>query len=399
MNVRTVIFAALAAAAIVSPAHAQSLFSTRGLGVPLPPVDARARALGGIGVGLLGLNTSLVNPAETAGIGRRGVSAALQPSSGSAEIAGASGDASASRFPMVRILYPISSRAVFSLGYGGVLEQSWVIASEGSETIGDEDVPTRDVVRSTGGVAQLTAGVSYRITPALAVGLAGGLYTGSLLRTISREFLESDLDIVLDPFQTRLRWEYSGPVGVIGLLWDPDPALRIGGSVTLANELEVTAKEGVAQNETVKMPLRGTFGASALLSADLLASAGAEWAGRSGSELPVVTDGTSLRRDTWRYGGGLEYQGLGTATRTFPVRLGGSFTQLPYYNVGEEPGEEWTVGGGIGFRLAGDDLGPLAVADIGVERGGRSGLASTDLPDGLTESFWRFTFSLSLFGR
>jgi hypothetical protein len=57
------------------------------------------------------------------------------------------------------------------------------------------------------------------------------------------------------------------------------------------------------------------------------------------------------------------------------------------------------VGGGIGFRLAGDDLGPLAVADIGVERGGRSGLASTDLPDGLTESFWRFTFSLSLFGR
>jgi hypothetical protein len=399
MKLRPFFLAALAGLASFSPADAQSLFSTRGLGVPLPPVDARARALGGIGVGLLGLNTSLVNPAETAGIGRRGVSAALQPSSGTAEVAGAEGDADASRFPMVRILYPLSSRIVFSLGYGGVLEQSWAIASEGSELIGNEQVPTRDVVRSTGGVAQLTAGLSYRVTPALAVGVAGGLYTGSLLRTIARDFLESDLDVALDPFQTRLRWEYSGPVGVLGVLWDPHPAFRLGGSVTLANELEITAKEGVAQDDAVKMPLRATGGASALLSQDLLATFGAEWAGRSGADLPVITDGTSLRRDTWRYGGGIEYSGLGTDTRTFPIRLGGSFSQLPYYDQGEEPGDEWTFGGGIGFRLAGDELGPLAVADVGIERGGRSGLSSTDLPDGLSESFWRFTFSLSLFGR
>jgi hypothetical protein len=147
------------------------------------------------------------------------------------------------------------------------------------------------------------------------------------------------------------------------------------------------------------MPLRANVGASALLGPELLVAAGAEWAGRSGTDVPVITDGISLRRDTWRYGGGIEYQGIGTDTRTFPIRLGGSFTQLPYYNQGEEPGEEWTFGGGIGFRLAGDELGPLAVADVGIERGGRSGLSSTDLPDGLTESFWRFTFSLALFGR
>lgn len=399
MKMRTLLLAVVAVVAVSSPAHAQSLFSTRGLGVPLPPVDARARALGGIGVGILGLNTSLVNPAEIAGVGRRGVSAALQPSSGSAEIAGAEGDMNASRFPMVRMIYPVSSRVVFSLGYGGVLEQSWAIASEGSEMIGDQPVPTRDVVRSTGGVAQLSAGLSYRITPSLAIGAAGGLYTGSLLRTIAREFLDSDLDVDLDPFQTRLRWEYSGPVGVLGMLWDPDPAFRLGASVTLANELKITAKEGVAQDDEVKMPLRATVGASALLGPQLMLAAGAEWAGRSGAEVPVITDGISFRRDTWRLGGGIEYQGFGTDTRTYPIRIGGSFTQLPYYNEGEEPGDEWTVGGGIGFRLAGDQLGPLAVADIGIERGGRSGLSSADLPDGLSESFWRFTFSLSLFGR
>jgi hypothetical protein len=300
---------------------------------------------------------------------------------------------------MMRILYPVSERAVFSLGYGGVLEQSWAIATEGTERIGEDDVPTRDIVRSTGGVAQLTAGVSYQVSPSLAVGVAAGLYTGSLLRQISREFLESDLDVPLDPFQTRLRWEYSGPVGVVGLVWDPDPAVRFGGSVTLANQLDITAKEGVDQDESVKMPLRGTFGVSALLSADLMATVGAEWAGRSGGDQPVIASGTSFRRDTWRFGGGIEYEGIGSATRTYPIRLGGGYTQLPYFNEGEEPGNEWTAGGGIGFRLAGDELGPLAVADIGIERGGRTGLASTDLPDGLKESFWRFTFSLSLFGR
>src|SRR5690606_38315591 len=127
----------------------------------------------------------------------------------------------------------------------------------------------------------------YRLTPSLSLGAAGGLYTGSLLRTIQRQFLESELDVPLDPFQTRLRWEYSGPVGVLGLLWDPDPAFRLGGSVTLANNLEITAKEGVAQDDEVKMPLRATVGASALLSSDLVVAAGAEWAGRSGAESPV----------------------------------------------------------------------------------------------------------------
>ena len=60
-------------------ASAQSLFGTRGLGVPLESTDPRSRALGSAGLGLIGLNASLVNPAELSGIRRRGVVAALQP--------------------------------------------------------------------------------------------------------------------------------------------------------------------------------------------------------------------------------------------------------------------------------------------------------------------------------
>jgi hypothetical protein len=78
--------------------------------------------------------------------------------------------------------------------------------------------------------------------------------------------------------------------------------------------------------------------------------------------------------------------------------VGGSWSQLPYYNTGEAPAKEWTAAVGLGLRLAEDDAGPLAVGDITLERGKRSGLETTARPDGLTESFWRLTFSLSLFG-
>lgn len=397
MTLRSLVFACAAAASLAAPVHAQSLFATRGLGVPLPAVDARARALGGIGVGLIGLNTSLVNPAEIAGVSRRGVSAALQPSFGSVDVADTQGDASASRFPMIRILYPFSSRFVFSLGYGGVLEQSWAIATDGTEPIGDDVVETRDIVRSTGGVAQLTASLSYSFSPSLAVGLAGGMYTGSLLRQITRNFPSTSLP--LGSYQTRLRWEYSGPAAVLGVVWDPDAAVRLGASFTVADKLDIEAKEGVAQDETVKLPLRATAGASAFLAPDLIVAAGGEWAGRSGGDQPLFADGTTFRRNTWRYGGGIEYTGVGTINRAYPIRLGGSYAELPFFEQGESPGNEWSAAFGIGFRLASDQTGPTALADIGVERGGRSGLESATLPGGLSESFWRLTFSLSLFGR
>ena len=140
------------------------------------------------------------------------------------------------------------------------------------------------------------------------------------------------------------------------------------------------------------------FGASGLLSPELLLSVGAErsW----GAESAVDLDGSAAaRRDTWRWGGGFEYGGIQTGARSFPVRLGGSYAQLPYFNVGEEPATEWSAAFGLGFRLAGDEAGPLAVLDATFERGGRSGLESTVNADGLSESFWRVSIKLALLGR
>jgi hypothetical protein len=400
---RTTLTALALIAATQSTATAQSLFATRGLGVPIAAVDARARALGGIGVGLFGLNNSLVNPAEMAGIGRRGVAAALQPVSGTTRFDGAEDSFSGSRFPLVRMTYPLSQRFALGAGYGAFLDQSWGIVREGTEPIGGRDVRVEDLIQSTGGIAHGSVGLAFVITPRIAVGAAGGVYTGSLDRRVARSFPEDE--DTLQPFDERVRWDFLGPFGTFGVRYDPDPALRIGASVTASGDLRARGVIGEANDARFNLPLRMNVGASGWLSPLLLASLGVERGGAPSDFVQLPQNGGigeqpgSEVRSTWRIGGGLEYEGMRRGQRIYPVRLGGQWAELPFAGSGETTPTEWSVSAGLGFRLAGDQASPLAVVDAAIERGGRSGLVSDAFADGLSESFWRFTVSLALFGR
>jgi hypothetical protein len=392
---RTLVFAVLAVLS-ATPAAAQSLFATRGLGMPVAPLDARARALGGIGVGLIGFDMSFANPAEVAGLGRRGVVASLQPGSASPTIDGATGDISASRFPLIRLAYPLGQSFVASLGYASALEQSWSISESGTEIIGRDTVDTRDVISATGGVARVGLGLAWRITETVSVGLAGGLYTGNLDRRVTRTF--SDSTIGLQPFDTRLQWDYSGTWATAGARFDLPGVARFGASLSISGDLDVNGLDEGARDDRADMPMIFTAGASGVLSSTLTAAAGTEWTGGAAGRVLQAEDAVSFRRDTWRAGGGLEYTGWRGAARTWPIRLGVNWAQLPFHDEGETPASEWAAGFGFGLNVTGDAASPLAILDMSVERGSRSGLESTALPGGLSESFWRWTFSLSLFG-
>lgn len=74
---------AAAVAAVLSvlsagQAPAQSLLSATGLGTPLEPVDARARGLGGLPLGLPEPQMSLVNPAAAVGLPAAGLTVTFQ---------------------------------------------------------------------------------------------------------------------------------------------------------------------------------------------------------------------------------------------------------------------------------------------------------------------------------
>lgn len=382
---------------VAAPARAQSLFSARGLGLPVQPVDARSRALGGVGVGLFGLNMSMVNPAEIAGFSRRGVTAALQPTMTDITIGDASDNVSGTRFPLMHAVLPVGSRVVLGLGYGASYDQFWSIQMQDTVMIGSSEVGVTDVVRSDGGLGQARLSAAVTLSPSFAVGAAVGLHTGSLERQVDRTFGDSTVNYT--PYTTQIRWDYSGIVGVVGARWDPDPALRLAASATFGGDIDADGKEGDAVSRSFSTPLRVAFGASGLLGTELIATVGAEWSeaeaeSEGGAALPLAT-----ADQTWRVGGGVEWTGRPEATRSFPIRIGGSWANLPYHLADEEEATEWTVGGGIGLRLADAAREPYAAADVTLERGSRTGFTSSTLASGLEESFWRVTISLSLFGR
>jgi hypothetical protein len=389
--IRTLTLAALLTGTAAAPAAAQSLFSTRGLGVPVPAVDARAAALGGIGVGLIGFHTSLTNPAELAGVTQRGVSAAFQPVSTSFDVADAQDGTSGTRFPLMTIIYPFGQRLVGSIGYGSFLEQSWGVLTQSTQVVGGETYDVTDLLRSRGGIAQARVSAVYSLSPSLAVGAAGGLLTGNVQRVAGRVFTDT-LGAQFRGFSEELRWEYRAPIGVVGVRWDIAGRMRLGASALFGGELNATGGTSRSDDRTYGAPLQVSAGASARLTPLMMVTAGTVW-----SRMPA-TDGVTLMQETLRVGGGIEYQGLRSGLRTYPLRLGGHWAQLPYYQQGENTPTEWGVAGGMGFRL-GDPTNPAAVVDVGVERGGRTGLGSATLSTDLTESLWRFSVSLSLFAR
>ena len=397
MMKRSLFVLLLTAAFAASSAHAQSLFGTRGLGVPAEGYDARARALGINGVGLLGLSTSLTNPAEPAGLLRRGVTASFQPWAGTTDFQGEEDDISATRFPLLRILYP-TRWGVFSLGYGGVLEQSWAVIAEGQEVIGGQTVATRDLVQATGGIGELRLGLALPLGQNLAVGGAIGVYTGNVDRAIRREFPDSTLGF--SAFETHQRWDYGGPLASVGMRWDPITNFRVGASFTWSGTLTAKPQEGSTTEYEYDMPVRFAVGASGIVARNLVAAVSGNWTAWTGGDYGTPGANTpATAEQQMSIGAGLEYSELRAGDRVFPLRIGARTSKLPFHLVGEEAPEEWAVTGGVGFRLVEDDFGPLAVADFGFERASREGLASTAASAGLKESFWRFTVSVSLFGR
>lgn len=378
--------AAVLTAVFAAEVSAQSLFGAQGLGVPAPPLDGRARTLG-VGIGLMDLNTSFVNPAEMAHVRRRGLVAALQPATWTVEVDGAQDDLDATRFPLLRLMYPVGSRTVVSAGYGGFMDQNWGVTRDGFEIIGGDSVRTRDVVRSVGGIAQIQVGAAYRLSEALAVGAGAGLYTGEVQRRLSRVFPDDEAG-EFHGFQERRSWSYTAPVASAGMVWDPGSALRVGASVTWAADLRAEDQNGV--EDRFQLPLQTAFGASALLTPQLMGALSARWSAWGGSE----ADFPGGVADTWEVGGGLEWTGIQVRERVFPVRAGYTRSTLPFLRDGEQP-SEGTASFGLGARLGGTPAAPLAFLDGALERGTRGNAAVF----GLEERFWRLTLSLAVFGQ
>ncbi|MFW5947272.1 MAG: hypothetical protein ACOCUW_02160 [Gemmatimonadota bacterium] len=396
MFVRSAFVAALLLVAV--GARGQSVTSVQGLGYPMVGADARAEALGGLGIGLMGTSASLTNPASVAGTVRRGVVVSGVATERTSTLGDASAGTGTTRFPLIRLLFPMG-RVVLTAGYGAFLDQSWSVARDGALTVVDQEVAYQDVVESTGGVGQAQIGAAIPVGRYLALGVAVGTYTGGQDVSLRRTFDPADIG-TLEPYTEDRAVRYSGLLTRVGFRLDAGSMLRVGGSATWSGRLTADSVEGPVPGTAYDLPLQLAAGASAYLSPGLLATVSGRWSGWSGTDPSGglgLADGDVDSRDTWELGAGLEIDDPASrAARSFPIRAGFQYRELPF-SFGDESPSEWAAGLGVGLRIGPDITTPLARIDLTVQRGARTAPGSQVVP-ALDETFWRFVVGISIFG-
>lgn len=383
-------FLALLVLAAAGPAQAQSLLSSRGLGLPLVATDGRGVALGSMGIGLVGGELSVVDPAAAARLRIPSVGFSFQTSWADFEGDGASGDFSGTRFPYISLGYPATFGTV-TVSFGGLLDQRWTSSS--TERIdldgeGSMGVVT-DEFQSDGGISSVRLGLARSLTANVDVGFQIGRNIGDVSRVFTRSFDSLDVGSTLPSFQVGGRWSYRGWMASLGASADLGDVLHVAAAYTWSSDLDALPDENTSGAEaTFALPDEIRVGATAVLSPQLRAVVGVHRAGWSSVDGSFEDSGA---RDTFAWGGGVEWGGASILGKPSQLRLGYRDTPLPFTTDGvADPGESaFSAGLGMDLLTSGDIL--LARLDFALERGMREA-------GGFEERFWRLATSVRLSG-
>ncbi len=373
---------------VASVARAQTPVTSLGLGYPVPPLDARAAAMGGTGLGLLGGSLSAVNPAEMAAFRRPSLGLTFSAERVGVETGSGSQSTGRSRIPNVRAVIPFRSWA-FGLSFSSVSDQDWSIRLQDTLVSSSGTFPYDERREHDGGLSTVNFSVARELGP-VSLGVEAGILTGSLRQTFFRNFEPSieNPGVGIGVARGESRFSYSGLRVRGGVAAQLSPRLRLSGVLSFSGDLEAkqdTAGQQVARYE-IPMPAEWAFGGSYQVAPRFLVSAAGGWAAWSNTGNVLES---SEAVDTWWVGGGAEYVGLTLFGASVPLRAGYRRTGLPFHPVGEEPLTESAFSFGVGFDVAGG----LSSVDLSVEIGSRGDFASS----GAEESFTRFSLSLALY--
>jgi hypothetical protein len=369
-------------------ASAQSLLSAGGLGIPVDPLDARARAIGGVAVGLPGGQLLPTDPVAAADLTVPSVTITLANAWVDVDQAGVAGTASGARFPALGVAYPVKTWGTATLTYGSVLDQRWQSNREQRLVLSDGSARVTDRFTSDGGIAALRLGFAARIAPSLAVGGSIGRYTGDLTRNLTRTWDSVDVSLDVAPTQTGGFWNYSGVTATVGATVDVAQVFRAAANVTWSGDVEAEPSEDTSgSGATFDFPLELRIGASGALTPGLLASVGivrADWS-KAGESLR-----DSSGRSALTVGGGVEWTRASIAGRRSPIQLGYRRSTLPF-TLGSDEAVETALTAGMGIDFVRSEAATLAGMGIALERGSRDA-------GSLTERFWRASLTLRVAG-
>lgn len=370
------------------PLHAQSIVSQGGLGLPVEALDAHAKALGSVGIGLRSGNPIPGDPGSFVDLGFPTIMFTFQSTTGDFQFGDESGNLEGTRFPVTGIAYPLRRIGVLSATVEGLFDQTWEVFENSSIDLGSGPIDFQDRFESDGGLSVIRLGWSRRIIPEVGVTVQIGRYAGTVRKTFTRRFVSA----TIFPTVEEGRWSYSGTAFSAGVVVDPFEYLRLAANVDLSSEVTADPREDtIGDAVQFDIPTRIKVGGELALSSVLAlhaSAAFADWETTNTPEFGLLTAGQTLS-----FGGGVEWTGGRIFGRSLPLRAGYRSAELPFLFQGEALDESFFTAG-FGIRLdppvefATDLTGRI---DIAGEFGERSGAT-------LKESLTRFSVTFRLSG-
>ncbi len=380
--------AIIALCALIGPvgAESQSFVGFRALGVPVEAGTGRQAALGGFGIGMSGASVLPTDPAAAARLTLPTVTASMQPSWGTFDLADQDGRSRTTRFPLIGIGYPAYGIGVVTLSLAGHMERRWAGVRNHTVSLGGADVSARDRFETDGGTSVARLGWSQPIGEILSFGISAGRYVGRLNQRFDRTLDSTYVGPDVRPFREDSQWSYSGYTFAAGFGFDPHELVHMGGAVELSTDLIETPSDETAGSENrYEVPLRYSLGLTGRLTPRLLLTTSAvyqDWSRAEGFPEGVL----SGRALAW--GAGIEWRLIERELRSLPLRVGYRRGAPPFRFDAGDPSES-AFGLGLGINLVELERQPLGWADIAIERVRRDSLP-------LAESFWRATISLGI---
>ncbi len=364
-------------------AHAQlKLSGTVGLGRPVRPLDARARAMGGAAVVLHGGNLSAVNPAALGGLENPGFWIAFAPESRDVEGDRVSGDVDTEDFTLGRFGTPFSGGWAVSVAFGSFIDQDWAVRFIDTLEVSTGEVEFEETRTSDGGIAQFRVDLARRLSDRLSLGLAGILYSGEAKRRVDRAF---PADEEFQPYQATAAIRSRGWGVAAGIQVEPVTDMLLGAVLEWSPTGLDVENDSTGEQLDVDLPLAVDFGASWRLTPGFILAGSVGWAGWSVADDDLPASGAV---DVVRGGVGVELRLLGAEGGALFGRIGGHWERSPFEVRGGAPVER-ALTLGLGAVVA-EGRGRV---DSALELGGRGSRES----NGIEESFTRFTLTLGVF--
>ena len=378
------VFAAALLVFVPLPGAAQTPFTAVGLGYPAPPVDARAAALGGVGVGLLDGSFTIRNPADIVSFSEPSLGVTAAPEG--VTLTGPDGESPAdrNRFSVIRAVVPLGAWSA-SVGFGSYLDQDWAFRRRDTVSLSTGRFPFEELRENDGGVSTLDVSVARRVGP-LSLGLSGQRLSGNLRQLLDRRFEVSVDSAIAAPrrVERQTLWSYEGWRLTAGAGLQLGDRVRVSGAYSFTTELEAE-NDSLARRRTFGQPSQLVVGASARPADDWLLTAGGGWT--SWSEAAEDLSDAEATDVTWG-GAGVEFRGWSLGSVPIQLRVGGRLAELPFRLPGRESSDERAVTFGLGSTFASG----RAAVDLGVEVGSRGDFEAA----GTEESFTRFTFTATV---